>query len=208
MPSRRSQVAQRAGRVRAVVLDVDGVLTDGSLYYGSRGETLKRFHARDGFGIKMGHEAGLRVAVLSGRVAAPLKARLADLGVASEYVIQGSRDKATDLDRLARALALAVEEIAFVGDDLPDLPALLRAGLAACPADAVPEVRRVCHLVCRATGGNGAVREVIQTVLTAQGRWADILRRWRGDPGKTAGERSGRRSRGSRSAGPGPILDA
>lgn len=180
MSSRRSELAQRAGRVRALVLDVDGVLTDGSLYYGSRGETLKRFHARDGFGIKMAQEEGLRVAILSGRVAAPLKARLADLGLTNDLVIQGSRDKAADLDRLAAVLSLSTDEMAFVGDDVPDLPALLRAGLAACPADAAPEVRRVCHLVCRATGGNGAVREVIETILAAQGRWQSILQRWCG----------------------------
>jgi 3-deoxy-D-manno-octulosonate 8-phosphate phosphatase (KDO 8-P phosphatase) len=175
---RSCDVLTRARRVRAVVLDVDGVLTDGSLYYGTRGESLKRFAARDGFGIKAAQAQGLHVAVLSGRVAAPLASRLADLGVEPELVIQGSRDKSADLDRLAATLGLDPEEMAVVGDDIPDLPALRRAGLAACPADAVPEVRRVCHLVCRASGGNGAVREVIETVLRAQGRWASVLQVW------------------------------
>jgi len=175
---RSCDVLTRARRVRAVVLDVDGVLTDGSLYYGTRGESLKRFAARDGFGIKAAQAQGLHVAVLSGRVAAPLASRLADLGVEPELVIQGSRDKSADLDRLAATLGLDPEEMAVVGDDIPDLPALRRAGLAACPADAVPEVRRVCHLVCRASGGNGAVREVIETVLRAQGRWASVLEVW------------------------------
>ena len=178
MSPRSCDVLTRARRVRAVVLDVDGVLTDGSLYYGTRGESLKRFAARDGFGIKAAQAQGLHVAVLSGRVAAPLASRLADLGVEPELVIQGSRDKSADLDRLAATLGLDPEEMAVVGDDIPDLPALRRAGLAACPADAVPEVRRVCHLVCRASGGNGAVREVIETVLRAQGRWASVLEVW------------------------------
>ncbi|NWF99938.1 MAG: HAD family hydrolase [Thermoanaerobaculaceae bacterium] len=178
MSPRSCDVLTRARRVRAVVLDVDGVLTDGSLYYGTRGESLKRFAARDGFGIKAAQAQGLHVAVLSGRVAAPLASRLADLGVEPELVIQGSRDKSADLDRLAATLGLDPEEMAVVGDDIPDLPALRRAGLAACPADAVPEVRRVCHLVCRASGGNGAVREVIETVLRAQGRWASVLQVW------------------------------
>ncbi len=182
MSSRDAELSQRASRIRAVVLDVDGVLTDGSLYYGVRGETLKRFFARDGFGIKMAQEQGLRVAVLSGRVAAPLKARLGDLGVAPELIIQGSRDKAADLERLAVALDLSMEELAFVGDDIPDLPALRSAGLAACPADAAPEVRRLCHLVCKARGGNGAVREVIETILIAQGRWTEVLRRFQPTP--------------------------
>jgi 3-deoxy-D-manno-octulosonate 8-phosphate phosphatase (KDO 8-P phosphatase) len=176
--SRSAELTKRARRVRALIVDVDGVLTDGSLYYGTRGEALKRFSVRDGFGIKVAQHEGLRIAVLSGRVAPPLRARLADLGVARELVIQGSRNKSVDLDRLAGVLDLDVEEIAFVGDDVPDLPALVRAGLAACPADAAKEVRRACHLVCAASGGNGVVREVIEVVLRARGRWNELVRTW------------------------------
>lgn len=178
MSSLSAELAERARRIRAVIVDVDGVLTDGSLYYGTRGEALKRFSVRDGFGIKLAQSEGLRVGVLSGRVAPPLRARLADLGIAAELVIQGSRSKSRDLDRLLAVLGVDAAEIAFVGDDVPDLPALVRAGLAACPADAAEEVRRRCHLVCRASGGNGAVREVIETILTAKGRWGDLIATW------------------------------
>ncbi len=201
MSPRSCDVRARARRVRALVLDVDGVLTDGSLYYGTRGESLKRFSARDGFGIKAAQAQGLRVAVLSGRVAAPLAARLADLGIEPELVIQGSRDKAADLDRLAAILGLEPAEIAVVGDDIPDLPALRRAGLAACPADAAPEVRRVCHLVCRAPGGGGAVREVIEAILAAQGRWAAVLQAWGGGTPEAERPQVARRPRSTTARG-------
>lgn len=178
MSSLPAEVAERARRVRAVVVDVDGVLTDGTLYYGTRGEALKRFSVRDGFGIKVAQSEGLLVAVLSGRVSPPLKARLADLGIAAERVIQGSRNKRRDIDKLTAALGVGLAEVAFIGDDIPDLPALVCVGLAACPADAAPEVRRRCHLVCTANGGDGAVREVIEAVLAARGRWDAIVETW------------------------------
>jgi 3-deoxy-D-manno-octulosonate 8-phosphate phosphatase (KDO 8-P phosphatase) len=172
------ELGERARRVRAVVLDVDGVLTDASLYYGARGESLKRFSARDGFAIKLAQVEGITIAILSGRLAPPLRSRLADLGIDSALVIQGSRDKASDLGRLAAAMGLAFEELAFMGDDLPDLPALASAGLAACPADAVPEVKQRCHFIAPAPGGNGAVRALVELVLRARGRWDDIVGAW------------------------------
>lgn len=178
MSSSGSSLDERACRVQALVLDVDGVLSDGTLFYGPRGEALKCFSARDGLAIKLAQAEGIRVAVLSGRAAAPLRARLEDLGVSRDLVIQGSRNKARDLDVLAGRLGLAVDQLAFVGDDLPDLPAVLRAGLAACPADAVPEVQRHCHFVCRAPGGRGAVREVVEVLLRTRGRWADLVSAW------------------------------
>jgi 3-deoxy-D-manno-octulosonate 8-phosphate phosphatase (KDO 8-P phosphatase) len=173
-----SDVIERARRVRAVVLDVDGVLTDAGLYYNARGESLKRFSARDGFAIKAAQHDGLAVAILSGRVAPPLRARLADLGIDEANVIQGSRDKAADLRTLCERLGVQVEAAAFMGDDLPDLPALSLAGLGACPADAVAEVRERCHYVAAASAGRGAVRELIELVLAAQGRWTEIVAAW------------------------------
>lgn len=172
------QVHERASKVRAIVLDVDGVLTDASLYYGPRGEAIKRFSARDGFAIKTAQSEGVAVAVLSGRLAPPLRARLADLGIPTELVIQGSRDKARDLRRLAARLRCGVDEICCLGDDLPDLPALALAGLAACPADAVVEVRSRCHYLCAAPGGAGAVREVVQLLLEVRGRWRELVGEW------------------------------
>jgi 3-deoxy-D-manno-octulosonate 8-phosphate phosphatase (KDO 8-P phosphatase) len=175
MPVRRADLIRRARSVRAIVLDVDGVLTDARLYYGPRGEALKAFSARDGFAIKIAQQEGIPVAVLSGRVAAPVRARVRDLAIPNRLVVQGSGAKADDLRRLARRLGLELGELAFVGDDLPDLPALAIAGLAACPADAAPEVREHCHHVCAAAGGHGAVREVIALVLEAQGRWQRLV---------------------------------
>lgn len=172
----------RARAVRAFVLDVDGVLTDGGLYYGKGGETFKRFSARDGFAIVTAHELELPVAIVSGRLSPPLRARLRDLRVPDRLVFQGSRDKAADLGEIAGRLDLATDAMAFMGDDLPDLPALVRVGLAACPSDAAEEVRRACHLVCRASGGRGAVRELIETVLRLQGRWDGVVDGWTTDP--------------------------
>lgn len=172
------ELLERARRVRALALDVDGVLTDASLLYGRDGESLKRFSARDGFGIKVAQMEGLQVAVLSGRVAPPVQARLDDLGIASEAVIQGSLDKGRSLRELAARLGVGLAEIAFMGDDVPDLPALAAVGLAACPADAAVEVQARCHLVTTAAGGRGAVRELVEVVLTARGRWHEIVESW------------------------------
>jgi len=202
MPARTAEVDRRARAVRAIVLDVDGVLTDARLYYGPRGEALKAFSARDGFAIKLAQREGLVVALLSGRVAAPVRARCRDLAIPARLAIQGSGDKAADLRRLARRLGLVLTELAFVGDDLPDLPALVLAGLAACPADASAEVIARCHYVCAARGGRGAVREVITRVLEAQGRWqrcveaaeAGTLRVVASDARRSKGGRDGRRT--------------
>lgn len=172
------ELLQRARGIRALALDVDGVLTDASLHYGRGGEALKTFSARDGFGIKAAQLEGIAIAVLSGRVAPPLKARLADLGIPARLVIQGSLDKGRDIATLARRLDLTLAELAFLGDDIPDLPALALVGLAVCPADAAAEVRARCHLVTRAKGGRGAVREAVEVILAAQGRWEALVQRW------------------------------
>ncbi|MEW6335830.1 MAG: KdsC family phosphatase [Acidobacteriota bacterium] len=172
------QCDRRAREVAGVVLDVDGVLTDAALFYGPRGESLKRFSARDGFAIKLAQSEGISVAILSGRLAPPLRARLTDLGIPSDLVIQGSRDKGRDVLQLSERMAIPPERLAFMGDDLPDLPALGLVAFAACPADAAPEVRTRCHLVCAAPGGAGAVRELIEVILRARGRWEEIVESW------------------------------
>lgn len=178
MPHRDEELATRARAVRALVLDVDGVLTDATLVYGPRGETLKRFSARDGFAIKTAMSEGLPVAILSGRLAPPVRARVADLDIAPEHVIQGSRDKRCDIATLAGRLRLELAEIAFMGDDLPDLPALTVVGLPACPADAAAEVKKRCLFVSSAAGGRGAVRELVELVLRARGRWDRLVATW------------------------------
>ena len=182
----REELLVRARAVRAIVLDVDGVLTDASLFYGPRGEYLKAFSARDGFAVKLAQSEGIPVAVLSGRLAAAVKARLADLGIPRKLTIQGSRDKKADIATLAARLGLGLHEVAYMGDDVPDLPALASAGLAACPADASEEARELSHFVCRASGGYGAVRELVKLVLEARGRWVEVMEAW------TAGTAAGK----------------
>jgi 3-deoxy-D-manno-octulosonate 8-phosphate phosphatase (KDO 8-P phosphatase) len=176
-----AQTAERlrsAERVRLIVLDVDGVLTDAGLFYSAQGEELKRFSARDGFAVKLAQSQGIEVGILSGRVAPPLQARLNDLGIRPELVIQGSQEKGTDIEALAARRGVPLDAVAFMGDDLPDLPALARVGLAACPADAAPEVRAACALVTSSRGGHGAVRELVELLLKARGAWDEIVGGW------------------------------
>lgn len=159
-------------------MDVDGVLTDATLFYGPDGEVFKRFSARDGFALRLAKREGIAVAILSGRSASSLLARLRDLEVPSDLVVQGSKEKARDLEDLAVRLGVGVEEIAFMGDDIPDLPALALAGLSICPADAADEVADRCDHVCAVPGGCGAVREAVEVILRARGRWAEIVEAW------------------------------
>jgi 3-deoxy-D-manno-octulosonate 8-phosphate phosphatase (KDO 8-P phosphatase) len=173
---------RRLEPIRLLVLDVDGVLTDGSLLYGAEGCIGKSFNVRDGLGIRLLAECGITVGVISGRSEASVSRRLEDLGVDPSVVVLGSRNKMVDLAGLqVEAGGLADHQTAVMGDDLPDLPMLLRAGFSACPSDAAPDVAAVCHLVCGAAGGQGAVREVAEVILKAQGRWSGLVQRWMTD---------------------------
>lgn len=169
-------------RVRLLVVDVDGVLTDGALRYSRRGEEGKSFSVRDGLGLRLLREAGVEAAVLSGRRSEAVVLRCRELGLRDDLVVLGSRDKAADLDLLEQRLGLDDGAVAAMGDDLPDLPMLRRAGVSACPADAAAEVVAACDLVCAAPGGRGAVREVAELVLRAQGRWDELVAPWVGPP--------------------------
>ncbi|BAM04728.1 KdsC family phosphatase [Phycisphaera mikurensis] len=161
------------GTLRLLVLDVDGVLTDGGLFYGPGEVELKRFHTRDGLAIKAAPGAGLAIGILTARTSAALTRRAAELGV--ELVIQGSSDKSRDLRRLLTAARVQPEEAAYMGDDLPDLGPMARCGYAVAPADAAAEVRAAADLVTEAKGGCGAVREAIERLLKAGGRWEKVL---------------------------------
>lgn len=168
---------ERAARVRLMVLDVDGVLTDGRLYFGPDGEALKVFDVRDGLGIKLLREAGIEVAILSAR-ASPIVARRArELGIVR--VLQGASDKLSGLADLLAACRLDAADCGFIGDDWADLPVLDRVGFAAAVADAAPEVRAAAHWCAAAAGGRGAVRELAEFILRAQGRFDAALRRHR-----------------------------
>jgi 3-deoxy-D-manno-octulosonate 8-phosphate phosphatase (KDO 8-P phosphatase) len=155
----------RAARVRLVLLDVDGVLTDGRLYYGAEGEALKTFDVKDGHGIVLLREH-VDFGVISGRPGKASQRRLEELRV--KHLVFGERDKLAGYARLAH-LGVPDEEVAYMGDDVNDVPLLRRVGLAACPADARPEVREVAHFVARSPGGRGAVRELCDLVLRAKG---------------------------------------
>ncbi len=178
MPSPKQDPLALARGITALVLDVDGVLTDASLYYGARGEVMKAFSARDGFAVRVAITEGIPVAILSGRLAGPVKPRLADLGIPLELVVQGSRDKRAGIAELASRMGVPLTAVAFMGDDLPDLPALTTVGLAACPADAAAEVRERCHFVADNPGGRGAVRDLVRLLLLARGRWPAIVEAW------------------------------
>lgn len=157
---------EKAARIRLVVFDVDGVFTDGRLYYGADGETSKVFHVHDGHGIKELLRRGVAVAVISGRDSAAVSRRMRDLGV--QHVFQGNEDKLPVFERLLKKLGTAAADTACVGDDLPDLPLLEKAGLAVAVANAHPQVRERAEFVTTARGGDGAVREVCDLLLASR----------------------------------------
>lgn len=160
----------RARSVRALLLDVDGVLTDGRLYYFADGSEAKVMHARDGLGLQLVRAAGLAVALISGRASPIIEKRAAELGI--ELVLQGIKDKVAAYEEVLAQLGLTDDLVAYIGDDLPDLPVLSRAGLSFAPADAAPEVRGSVAVVLRSNGGHGAVREACERLLKARGAWA------------------------------------
>ena len=153
----------RARAVRLAIFDVDGVLTDGTVWIGPQGEVFKPFNILDGHGVKMLQAAGVATAILSGRSSEAVTRRAGELGIA--HVVQGSADKVADFERLIAAVGVQPTECAFVGDDLPDLEVMRRCGLAVAVANAVPAVKDVAHYVTRASGGRGAVREFCEMVL-------------------------------------------
>jgi 3-deoxy-D-manno-octulosonate 8-phosphate phosphatase (KDO 8-P phosphatase) len=153
--------------IRMLVLDVDGVMTDGRLYFGPRGEALKLFHVRDGLGIKQLTAAGIEVAVISGRKSKMVDVRCRELGV--EHVYQGAKDKLPVLEKLCARLKIEPSACACVGDDLPDIPLMQKVALAFAVADAHPEARHAAHLVTKLPGGHGAVREVCDYLLAHGG---------------------------------------
>jgi len=163
----------RAHLVRLLVMDVDGVLTDGGLYYGPDGEVMKRFDVKDGHGLVMLRHLGIPAAILTARSSRIVETRMRELGVA--HIVQGARDKEAGLQRILDATGLTADQVAYIGDDVNDLPVLKRVGLSACPSDARQEVRESVHYVCRTPGGRGAVRELVEVILHAQGRWDDAL---------------------------------
>lgn len=162
-----AQLIQRAASIRMLILDVDGVLTDGRLYFDSQGNELKAFHVSDGLGIKAVQSCGIAVAIITARQSPMVSARTKQLGI--EHVYQGSDDKLSAYLTLLKQSGLQSGETCYVGDDWIDLPVLMRAGLAVTVPAADPAVRERAHWVTERGGGLGAVREVCNLILTAQG---------------------------------------
>ncbi|SFT61811.1 3-deoxy-D-manno-octulosonate 8-phosphate phosphatase (KDO 8-P phosphatase) [Selenomonas sp. GACV-9] len=169
----KSGALERAQAVKLIIFDVDGVLTDGGIYIGESGELYKPFFCRDGLGITLAHKAGLKTAIITGRRSAQVAFRAGELHISE--VFQGSLDKRAAYRTLKEKLELCDEEIGYIGDDLIDLPIMSQVGLPMAVADAVPEVRQQALLTSGFAGGHGAVRELLEFVLKAQGKWQVLL---------------------------------
>ena len=171
-------LAERCAAIELLVLDVDGVMTDGSIHVDDNGVETKVFHVRDGAGIAYWKRLGKRVAIISGRSCRAVDHRAAELGIDRLY--QGRLDKRPVLEEVLRLENLSAHQACVMGDDLADIPALKMAGLAVTVADAVAEVKAVVDHVTQRSGGCGAVREVIGWLLQAQGRWTEVTKRYEG----------------------------
>jgi 3-deoxy-D-manno-octulosonate 8-phosphate phosphatase (KDO 8-P phosphatase) len=165
-----------AENVKLVILDVDGVLTDGGIILDGHGSETKRFNVYDGTGIKYLQRCGIQIALISGRYSEPTTVRARQLGI--EVVFQKSLDKLETLQDVKQQVGVRDEEIAYMGDDLIDLPVMRRIGFPMAPANARPETKQVAMLVTKAQGGHGAVREAAEHILKAQGRWARLVERY------------------------------
>jgi 3-deoxy-D-manno-octulosonate 8-phosphate phosphatase (KDO 8-P phosphatase) len=166
-------VAARARKIRLLVMDVDGVLTDGRMILSERGDELKAFHTHDGVAVALAKRAGLRTAMVTGESSPIAKIRGGKLGVDS--VILGARRKGEALDALRAEYDVPADAVAYIGDDLLDVPAMQRAGLAVTVANAPAAVKAAAHVVTRAAGGHGALRELVELILRAQGSWRRIV---------------------------------
>ncbi len=167
------RVTEKAREVRLLALDVDGVLTDGRLYFAEDGQEFKTFDTQDGHGIKMLQQVGIVVAIITGRTTKLVERRARNLGIA--HLLQGREDKLVALRELSAELNIPLDEMAYVGDDWPDLPAIRAAGFGVAVANAHGEVRRHADFVTMLKGGRGAVREVCDLILRAQDRYDDAL---------------------------------
>jgi YrbI family 3-deoxy-D-manno-octulosonate 8-phosphate phosphatase len=156
-----------------ILSDVDGVFTDGGIAYDNQGIEVKKFHVRDGLGVKVWQRTGYRFGVITARSSHIVKLRMAELGV--EIVRQGADDKLSIGSKLIDELNLKPEEVCYIGDDLSDLRLMQHVGLAAAVADGAAEVRAAAHFTTKANGGHGAIRELIETILKSQNRWTEII---------------------------------
>jgi 3-deoxy-D-manno-octulosonate 8-phosphate phosphatase (KDO 8-P phosphatase) len=169
--------SEKAAALTWIVLDVDGVLTDGSVFYSNSGDEFKAFNIKDGLAIKIAQRAGLQFAIITGRSSQLLERRAAELGI--DIVLQGRSDKLVALIELTEELDITLQQIAYMGDDLPDLGAIESVALGTCPADAASEVVAAADWVATVNGGRGAVRELIEMLLSARGQWDALVSEFR-----------------------------
>jgi 3-deoxy-D-manno-octulosonate 8-phosphate phosphatase (KDO 8-P phosphatase) len=163
----------RASAIKCFVFDVDGTLTDGRIYMGEAGELCKAFHAKDGLAIRLAGQLGYKTVIITGRTSRIVERRAKELAICALY--QGVLAKKRLLEEVCRQFYLTAEEVAYMGDDVNDLPAMRLAGLACAPRDAAAEVKQVAHFIAEEDGGRGAARSAVEFVLTAQGRWEKVL---------------------------------
>jgi 3-deoxy-D-manno-octulosonate 8-phosphate phosphatase (KDO 8-P phosphatase) len=171
-----AEIERRAARVKLLLMDCDGVLTDGRITLLENGDEQKSFHTRDGHGIVLLHRAGLASGIISGRTSSLVERRARELGMT--YVRQGTWDKIKDFEELLAEAGVTEHEVAFVGDDVTDIPLMQRSELAVAVADAAPETLAAAHYVTGLPGGHGAVREVTELILKSQGRWSELMKRY------------------------------
>lgn len=170
------EIERRAARIRLLLMDCDGVLTDGRITLIGDGDEEKSFHTRDGHGLVLLHRAGLRSGIISGRTSTLVERRARELGMA--FVKQGTWDKIKEFEEVLREAEVDESEVAFIGDDVTDIPLMQRSEFAVAVSDAVEETRRAAHYVTTLAGGSGAVREVCELILKAQGHWEDLMQRY------------------------------
>ena len=163
----------KLNKIKLLVMDVDGVLTDGKIVVDAQGKELKFFDVQDGFGLVLLRQAGIKTAILSARSSSAVTARAEDLKI--DKICQDAYPKTNAYESLIKELGCADEQVCFIGDDLPDLPVLKRVGLAVAVPNAMDELKKIAHYVTTRRGGAGAVREVIELILKAQGKWKNIV---------------------------------
>jgi len=169
-----ADVKDRVARIKLLLMDCDGVLTDGRIWLFENGEEQKGFHTRDGLGIELLHRAGLKSGIISGRRSSAVETRARGLGMS--FVVQGHENKVQAFADILAQAGVVNAEVAFIGDDLNDIPLMVQSGLGIAVADAAAETREHAHYVTNAPGGFGAVREVVELILKSQGRWDDLIK--------------------------------
>ena len=167
---------EKARKIKLIIFDVDGVMTDGSIIFHNSGEESKVFNAKDGHGIKLAMRAGIQTAIVTGRKSDVVKRRAEELGI--EHLFQGALEKSGVVSELLDQLSLTPEDAAFVGDDLIDIPAMRMVGLAAAVADATDEAKQYAHIITELPGGRGAAREVCEFILKSQKLWESSIERY------------------------------